>query len=166
MNSSKVLNERWDQTQNHFCCSQTFIFAHGCLHISHFRRGKPGTPRLPVWSARLALYRHEEAFPQPAQTQGYGDAEALIFKCEQAQKVTESLTVVGKKEELAPPAALHIVTMIPIVAIVKLSWHICVSCGFDTQRVLHCFHSQVNFIALQFSSFNSYWEKYEESVLV
>lgn len=42
-------------SRNIYTLSQTFAFAHRSLHIFHFRRDKPGTPRLPVWSARLAL---------------------------------------------------------------------------------------------------------------
>lgn len=77
VNNSEVLNERWDKMQQQFCCSQTFVFAHGFLHIFHFRKEKIQVHHSYLSGLQgLPCRGKGGAFSQPVQTQGYGDTEA------------------------------------------------------------------------------------------
>lgn len=94
----KVLNERWDKTQHQFCCSENLILAHGPLNIFHLRRDKPGTPRLPVWSARL-----EEAYHINTTLRWCGSLVRNAKRwfssvSKHTERVTESLTLVGRQQ--------------------------------------------------------------------
>lgn len=161
-NNRKVLNERWDKTQQQFCCSENLILAQGLLHIFHLKRDKPGTPRLPVWSnpspspveAWKKPFHNLRKHKVTVMLKPRKKRQTLTFKCEQAHLEGDGEPNIGEKtKELAPPAALHIVSLTPIVTTVEWSRRVC-SCGFDTW-VLRFFHSQANFIALQLSGLNS-----------
>lgn len=58
--------------------------------------------------------------------------QMLIFKRKQAHSEGDGEpNIGGKTTDLAPPTALHIITITPIVTTVESSRHVC-SCGFDT----------------------------------